>query len=156
MMPQIIPTLQFEVLTALAGKVMERYFLHLTNHTIFHQLSTTLQQKVHWEPVNVAIYMWILDLYFMPQLWTIQQFIPFVAAHSHDAMRPSSIAPAPSSLSSFRGPTKKWVHGPASSPFIPFHRHHHVRNKSRNSGSGPAYRIPAPSNSQQGFVLSLE
>lgn len=75
---------------------------------------------------------------------------PTKAAHSHDAMRHSSIAPAPSSLSSFRGPTKKWVHGPASSPFIPFHRHHHVRNRSRNSGSGPAYPTPAPSNSQQG------
>ncbi|KAH9713388.1 protein kinase domain-containing protein [Citrus sinensis] len=78
-----------------------------------------------------------------------KHYSPTKAAHSHDAMRPSSIAPAPSSLSSFRGPTKKWVHGPASSPFIPFHRHHHVRNKSRNSGSGPAYPTPAPSNSQQ-------
>ncbi|GAY38537.1 hypothetical protein CUMW_037440 [Citrus unshiu] len=78
-----------------------------------------------------------------------KHYSPTKGAHSHDAMRPSSIAPAPSSLSSFRGPTKKWVHGPASSPFIPFHRHHHVRNKSRNSGSGPAYPTPAPSNSQQ-------
>ncbi|KAH9664969.1 protein kinase domain-containing protein [Citrus sinensis] len=78
-----------------------------------------------------------------------KHYSPTKGAHSHDAMRPSSITPAPSSLSSFRGPTKKWVHGPASSPFIPFHRHHHVRNKSRNSGSGPAYPTPAPSNSQQ-------
>lgn len=75
---------------------------------------------------------------------------PTKDAHSHDAMRPSSIALAPSSMPSFRGPTKKWVYGPASSPFIPFHKHHHVRNKSRNSAPGPAYPTPAPSYSQQG------
>ncbi|XP_030969448.1 receptor-like serine/threonine-protein kinase ALE2 isoform X1 [Quercus lobata] len=74
---------------------------------------------------------------------------PAKATHQNDPIRPSSIA-LPPSMSSFGVPAKKWVQGPASSPSIPYHKHHHARNKFRNSAPEPSYLIHAPTYSQEG------
>ncbi|KAK1578536.1 hypothetical protein Q3G72_031022 [Acer saccharum] len=78
---------------------------------------------------------------------------PTRAARSHNPARPSSIAVAPS-MSSFRGHTWKWVHGPASAPSISFRKHHHMNNKYRNSAPGPSHLIAAPTYSHQGPSVS--
>lgn len=78
-----------------------------------------------------------------------------VATHQNDPIRPSSIA-LPPSMSSFGVPAKKWVQGPASSPSIPYHKHHHARNKFRNSAPEPSYLIHAPTYSQEGLILWIE
>ncbi|KAJ0006849.1 hypothetical protein Pint_28951 [Pistacia integerrima] len=80
-------------------------------------------------------------------------YSPTKAGHSHHAVRPSSIALAPS-MRSFRGPAKKWLRGPASAPLISFHKHHHAKNKSRHFTSGPSYLIPSPSNRWRGPSIS--
>ncbi|KAH7565501.1 hypothetical protein JRO89_XS09G0218900 [Xanthoceras sorbifolium] len=79
---------------------------------------------------------------------------PTRAAHSHNPARPSSIAVAPS-MSSFTGHTWRWVHSPASSPSMSFHKYHHAKNKYRNSAPGPSHLITAPTYSQQGSVLQF-
>ncbi|KAL5824333.1 hypothetical protein ACOSQ3_020396 [Xanthoceras sorbifolium] len=78
---------------------------------------------------------------------------PTRAAHSHNPARPSSIAVAPS-MSSFTGHTWRWVHSPASSPSMSFHKYHHAKNKYRNSAPGPSHLITAPTYSQQGPSVS--
>ncbi|TXG68548.1 hypothetical protein EZV62_003483 [Acer yangbiense] len=78
---------------------------------------------------------------------------PTRAARSHNPARPSSIAVAPS-MSSFRGHTWKWVHGPASAPSISFHKHHLTNNKYRNSAPGPSHLLAAPTYSHRGPSVS--
>ncbi|XP_011000800.1 PREDICTED: receptor-like serine/threonine-protein kinase ALE2 isoform X1 [Populus euphratica] len=65
-----------------------------------------------------------------------------VAPHPHHAVRPSSIALAPS-ISSFGTPAHEWAHRPAYSPSISNHRHH---GRGRNHVKIPesSYRIPPP------------
>ncbi|XP_030477047.1 receptor-like serine/threonine-protein kinase ALE2 isoform X2 [Syzygium oleosum] len=54
-------------------------------------------------------------------------------------MKPSSISVAPS-VSSFRGPVKKWIHGYAHAPSVSSHKHHHhVRN--HFSDSAPQHSL---------------
>nr|TKS16353.1 receptor-like serine/threonine-protein kinase ALE2 isoform X2 [Populus alba] len=65
-----------------------------------------------------------------------------VAPHPHHAIRPSSIALAPS-ISSFGTPAKEWVHRPAYSPSISNHRHH-ARGRKHVKIPEPSYRIPPP------------
>lgn len=65
-----------------------------------------------------------------------------VAPHPHYAIRPSSIALAPS-ISSFGTPAKEWVHRPAYSPSISNHRHH-GRGRNHVKIPEPSYRIPPP------------
>ncbi|CAK7356859.1 unnamed protein product [Dovyalis caffra] len=65
---------------------------------------------------------------------------PTKAPHPHHAIRPSSIALAPS-LSSFGTPANKWVHQPAYSPSISNHRHH-GRGRNHVKIPEPSYLIP--------------
>ncbi|XP_057978450.1 receptor-like serine/threonine-protein kinase ALE2 isoform X2 [Malania oleifera] len=87
--------------------------------------------------------------------------LPTGHSHSHTRVAPllndrgSSSIVLPPSMSSFRGPSKEWVHRFASSPSSPYHRHrHHARNTFSNSASQPSYLLPPPTYSQQGPLIS--
>ncbi|GLU22413.1 hypothetical protein SLE2022_384910 [Rubroshorea leprosula] len=81
--------------------------------------------------------------------------LPTKVYHPHHFWKPSSIAVVPSASSS--GATaKKWVHGPASSPSMSFHKYHHQAGKSfRNSALEPSHAIHPPTYSQQGPSVSV-
>ncbi|XVF25146.1 hypothetical protein REPUB_Repub13aG0188500 [Reevesia pubescens] len=68
---------------------------------------------------------------------------PTIALHPHHALKPSSISVAPTA-SSFGAPVKNWIHGPASSPSLSFHEHHHARKHFRSSAPEPSYSIHQP------------
>ncbi|XP_024027901.1 receptor-like serine/threonine-protein kinase ALE2 [Morus notabilis] len=67
----------------------------------------------------------------------------------HNVMRPPSIA-LPPSMSSSGAPSRKWAHGPLSSPAISHHKHHHKRRKFNTSASDPLH----PTYTQQGPSVS--
>ncbi|MBA0623107.1 hypothetical protein Godav_008593 [Gossypium davidsonii] len=79
---------------------------------------------------------------------------PTKAIHPHHALKPSSISVAPTAPS-FGPPAKNWMHGPASLPLVPFHKHHRARKHFRNSAPRPSYSIHQPAYRQQGLILSL-
>ncbi|GKV00865.1 hypothetical protein SLEP1_g13479 [Rubroshorea leprosula] len=81
--------------------------------------------------------------------------LPTKVYRPHHFWKPSSIAVVPSASSS--GATaKKWVHGPASSPSMSFHKYHHQAGKSfRNSTLEPSHAIHPPTYSQQGPSVSV-
>ncbi|XWS18864.1 hypothetical protein CRYUN_Cryun32bG0081600 [Craigia yunnanensis] len=72
---------------------------------------------------------------------------PTKALHPHHALKPSSISVSPTA-SSFGAPAKNWMHGPASSPSLSFHKHHHARKNFRNSVPEPSYSIHQPAYSK--------
>lgn len=74
---------------------------------------------------------------------------PLVAPHPHNAIRPSSIALAPS-ISSFWNPEKTLVHGPAYSPSVSTYKRHHTRN---HVNIPESHLIPPPTYSQKGMIL---
>ncbi|RVX16857.1 Receptor-like serine/threonine-protein kinase ALE2 [Vitis vinifera] len=78
---------------------------------------------------------------------------PTEAHHPHHRVRLSNIAVPPFSLP-FKHQAKKHVHGSASSPTTSFYRHHHARNKFRNSASSPSYLLSPHPYSQQGPSVS--
>ncbi|XVE51932.1 hypothetical protein DITRI_Ditri02bG0079900 [Diplodiscus trichospermus] len=74
---------------------------------------------------------------------------PTKGLHPHHALNPSSISVAPTA-SSFGSPDKNWMHGPASSRSVSFHKHHHYARKIfKNSAPEPSYSIHQPAYSRQ-------
>nr|CAN78643.1 hypothetical protein VITISV_031742 [Vitis vinifera] len=76
---------------------------------------------------------------------------PTEAHHPHHRVRLSNIAVPPSSLP-FKHQAKKHVHGSASSPTTSFYRHHHARNKFRNSAPAPSHLLSPHPYSQQVII----
>ncbi|KAL4278593.1 hypothetical protein GQ457_03G041030 [Hibiscus cannabinus] len=73
---------------------------------------------------------------------------PTKAIHPHHALKPSSIAVAPTAPS-FGYPGKNQMLGPVSLPSIWFYKHHHARKHFRNSAPQPSYSIHQPASSKQ-------
>ncbi|KAK8988731.1 hypothetical protein V6N11_030109 [Hibiscus sabdariffa] len=73
---------------------------------------------------------------------------PTKAIHPHHALKPSSIAVAPTAPS-FGYPGKNQMLGPVSLPSIWFYKHHHARKHFRNSAPQPSYSNHQPASRKQ-------
>ncbi|OMO70750.1 hypothetical protein CCACVL1_18670 [Corchorus capsularis] len=85
---------------------------------------------------------------------TSMDHTPTKALHPHHALKPSSIAAAPSTLS-LGAAGKNWVQGPASSPPASFDRdHHHAMKKFSSSAPEPSYSSNPPFYNEQAPTVS--